>query len=756
MTGFTFAGSVGRRGDELAGPFPVDLGETRVVLDSPVGAATDRRGNVWAVDAGHNRLLVVDRAFERVLGVVGGPGDAPGEFDLPFRLAHHPREAAFYLTDLGNGRVQRLAYEYRDGLPRVTDARPFEAPGPFHPNGVATHAGAAGVRVFVSDEFYHEGDDLRGRVVVFDGDGRVRDSFRSVVAEGAGEEEGAGVPLYWPQGLAADGAGRVYVANTGYGILHDDGAGPMKYGTVVRAAPDGTAAPFAGRASPTLGDVPMPRDVATVGVGGESAAAGEIVVPDAATGRAYVFNGAGVAEGTLPAATDDDPSPYARREECVAVDRDPSAANWRFRGAVAVAPFRVPAVDDDHGDDPTPGALVAESLAHTVSAYALDVDRRAAERLASVGSPRDAPGRLAFPAGSALLDGRDDAGRAEGTAGDLAAWVADAGNGRVQRAPDLDPAADRATGPGLAPVALPASRFPFGVAVWPGNERGTRAGGDGERAPGGTAAGDRVFVSDYSVAYRDADDGGQIHVYERRPAERSGGGSGDSTGTGAGVELAHVTSFAPWGIGDGEAKLPRGMAVAPLDGDRARVYVADSGNARVGLWTYDRARDAVAFEGDRGGFGHFEGGFWNPADVAVGRRGVYVADENNNRVQRYADGDWTAFGRPGYDRASDDFLLPISVAAAGGYLFVVDLVTRTIKAFEEPPAGADPADGLPFVDAVRAFGGRPGEGELWLPYMLAVTERGGADGDRAFDLLLPDGSLNVAARYRWRPPGRPS
>lgn len=688
---FTFADSYGYRGGDLDAAVPVELDAVEFVFDSPVGTTRDERGNWWVADTGHNRLVVLDRGVETVLAVVDAVDATPARLDLPFRLAHHPDARTVYLTDIGNGRVLALDYAFRDGRPVVERARPLARPsGPFHPNGVAVHAYPDGVRVFVSDEFYHEGDDLRGRVVVFDADGDVVDTFRSVTWD-----DGEDVPLYWPQGVAVDDEGRVYVANTGYGVLYSDVA-PVKYATVVRADRRGRAEPFAGRAGPTLGEIPQPRDVAVVGVDGADAsvpwaavderAAGRILVPDAVSGRVYVFSGAGVAQGKLPGVDGDDPSPYARREEALPTHLEPEAARWRFGAPVSMTPPAAPKLPDDSGDDPTVAAFVTESLADTASTYALDVDRGTAERLASAGVARDGPGRLAFPVGTALLPD-------EGGPGTVV--VTDARNGRLQRAP---------VGGSLAPVDLSENRFPFGLAV---------LGGESPR----------LFVSDYTVAARERERP-QVHVY-------APGDDGFASGS-----LDHVAAFAPWGVGRGEAKLPRGMAVEPLDGGRARVYVADSGNGRVGVWTYDG--DVVSFDRDVGTFGHYEGGLWNPSDVAVGEGGVYVADENNNRLQRYADGDWTVLGEAGY--APDEFLLPISVAAHDGFLFVVDLVSRGLAVFVDD-------GGLRLVDAVSEFGGHPEDGELWLPYLVSVAD---ADGEGA-SLLVADASLNVAHRYTWRP-----
>ncbi|WP_436907608.1 NHL repeat-containing protein [Halosimplex marinum] len=737
---------------------PAPLGAVAPRLASPVGTAQDARNNVWIADTGHNRLLVVDDDLSRLLAVVGGAGSEPGRFDLPMRLAHHPTARAVYVADTGNGRIQRLDYAYDGDRPRVTAVDGFGAGDPFHPNGVVAHEYPDGVRVIAADEFYREGTDLRGRLVVFDEDGTVRRSVRAV-----GDDNPT--PLYWPQGLDVDDQGRIYVANTGYGVLHDGPTGPPKLATVVRCDRTGAAAPFEGRSDEVLAELPMPRDVAVVGSGVDA----QIFVPDAATGRVHVYTSVGIPDGVVPedgedirgnaaledgvgiphdggsrrgdgrrrrddAISDDDPISDA----AAISDDDPvpgeGGGQERFRGPVGIDGFAGVSVPDADADDPTLPVLTAEALAGRVGAYAVDIHAEDARRLGSVGAPRDRPGEFAVPTGSVVVADPD-------SPLDGCALVGDGANGRLGCI-DLadattntdDPAAatdgghvadaerDRdgaRAGGRVDPVALPATRFPFGLAYW----------------PAGTGGGGRLFVTDYTAHYRDADEVGQVHVYAVDEAPDDGTDCQS-------VELTLVDSFGSWGLGDGEVKLPRGVAVDPRGDGVARVWVADSANGRVAVWDYDRVLDGAEPLGDRGGFGHYDGGFWNPSDVAVGDRGVYVADENNNRLQRFDGEEWHPVGDPGYG-GGREFLLPISVAARDGRLFVLDLVSRSVRVFAED-GSVD--GGLRPVDERRAFGGDAAAGELWLPYLLSVGDGSDAPG---VDVVVPDSTLHVAHHFTW-------
>lgn len=715
MGGFSFQGSYGRRVRSSASSTPTTLADSSLRFASPVGTTQDDEHNVWIADAGHNRLVVVDEAMDRLLATVGGASTEPGSFNLPLRVAHHPTESAVFVADTGNGRIQRLEYAYdEDGeSPRITDASVFAAGDAFHPNGIALYEYWDGLRVIVADEFYHEGEDLRGRVVVFDADGTERQSFQAL-----GEENPT--PLYWPQGLDVDDEGRIYVANTGYGVLHDGLGGPAKLATVVRCTRTGEPAPFEGRSDEVLAELPMPRDVAVVGSGRDA----QLFVPDAATGRIHVYTSVGIADGVVPE-SDEDLHAHAALEDGVGLPHDGHDGHgdeWhenrpmqdRFRGPVGIRGVDGRTVEDSDADDPTLPVLVSEGLAQRVGAYAVDIHRESARGLDAVGAPRDGPDEFAVPTGSELVPSDDTGGPLAGSA-----LVADGANGRLQRLAldaDLEPAGS-ASSDSLAPIDLSATRFPFGVAYLPAG-----------------AAGGRLFVTDYTERYREEDDGGQVHVYAIRSGDES---AGDDT-----VDCSLVHSFAPWGLGEDEVKLPRGVAVDPLDDQRARVYVTDSFTGRLCVWEYDWVRDAAEPVVDRGGFGHFDGAFWNPSDVAVGERGVYVADENNHRIQRWDGEDWHAVGTPGYGDGHE-FLLPISVEAYDGYLFVLDLVTRAIEVFEED---ASAPGGLRPVDSMRSFGGDATAGDLWLPYLLSV---GDVSPDDGLDVIVPDSTLHAAQRYTW-------
>jgi hypothetical protein len=265
----------------------------------------------------------------------------------------------------------------------------------------------------------------------------------------------------------------------------------------------------------------------------------------------------------------------------------------------------------------------------------------------------------------------------------------------------------------VTPQSLSANRFPATVETWTPRTGETY-----------------LFVADYDADADEYDDERQIHCY--RLTEDG--------------EPEHVVGFGGWGYFGSDVRLPRGMSVEPLDGDRVRLHVADSLNGRVATWTVDCGGECVEHSGYYGGFGHDAGEFWLPSDVVVSDDARYVADRSNDRLQYDAGDGWKVLGEAGYGDDSGRFLLPTSLAMADGYLFVVDLVNRAIKVFETRPDGGIPATPL---DSFGTFGGMPAGGDLWFPAMATAIPT-----DDGVTVFLPDSVLNVVYRFQWTPPER--
>lgn len=213
-------------------------------MNSPVGIARDNYDHVWVCDTGNSRVLVFTADLDTLLHVIDTTRDAAAKADdqakrllMPFHLCPHPTEDVMYCTDMGNGRVvafsytaDSVAFKFAFGDQVSKNFVPLS-----DPNGITIIREADNKHyIYVADEFFHTGDDVRSRCVKFTLDGGFVLQFRTV------KDIDHTHDLLWPQGLASDSKGNLYLANTGYyEVLKIDTAWPVKDEVVV--APKETA-----------------------------------------------------------------------------------------------------------------------------------------------------------------------------------------------------------------------------------------------------------------------------------------------------------------------------------------------------------------------------------------------------------------------------------------------------------------------------------------------------------------------------------
>ncbi len=187
-------------------------------------------------------------------------------------------------------------------------------------------------------------------------------------------------------------------------------------------------------------------------------------------------------------------------------------------------------------------------------------------------------------------------------------------------------------------------------------------------------------------------------------------------------DRAFLTQWGSRGTEDGQLLAPNAITVAP-DGT---IYVSDEG--RDDIQQFDRDGRFLRVIGK---YGLDEGEFSTPAGVAVAGSGdIYVADYGNNRIQRFAaDGSHLgAWGKNGLD--AGQFNKPNDVAVDGaGRVYVVEDFNNRVQVFT--PEGQ-------FLTTIGGFG--DGLGELYDPLGIAVTPEGLAyvsdnDGVQAFRLV---------------------
>jgi DNA-binding beta-propeller fold protein YncE len=168
--------------------------------------------------------------------------------------------------------------------------------------------------------------------------------------------------------------------------------------------------------------------------------------------------------------------------------------------------------------------------------------------------------------------------------------------------------------------------------------------------------------------------------------------------------LEEAVTFGTWGREVGQMRCPGGLAVTD-----EFIYVADTGNDRV--QRFKRADGSAIASGK---YGHGDGDFLRPTDVAVDDTGfVYVSDTGNHRVVKL-DRDlkfvksWGDFGpHPGF------FSQPAGLAWDEGSLYVVDTDNHRVQVFDGP-GNRQHEWGL------HALLPREGEGKLHYPHGIAV------------------------------------
>ncbi len=186
-------------------------------------------------------------------------------------------------------------------------------------------------------------------------------------------------------------------------------------------------------------------------------------------------------------------------------------------------------------------------------------------------------------------------------------------------------------------------------------------------------------------------------------------GSGDP-------DAASVYVWGAWGTGSVRFRNPQAIAARTIDANTDRIYVADSGNNRIEIFTLTHGTPSLT-----------QVGSWtmpslssNPSGIAVAPDGspnagsVYVADTAHNKIVRFSSGgtvlgSWGSMGTlPG------QFKSPRGLACdAAGNVYVADTDNNRIQVF------------TPDGTFASQFGKKGSlEGELYLPRSVAVSAEG--------------------------------
>ena len=717
----------------------------------PHGLAVDGAGNVYVADYYNYaiRKIAPDGSVSTVAGSVGEPGSADGSgnaarFDKPVAVAVDAAGALF-VADSGNHTVRRVT---PDGAVTTLAGRPGEqgsADGSGRearfrsPSGVAVDGAG---NVYVADAGNHTVRKITSSGAVTTLAGKAELKGGSMVG-GFADGKGAAAKFKAPRGVAVDGAGNVFVADTENAVIR-------------KVLPDGTVKTLAGSAGSAgyangTGAVARFSGPQSVAVD----AGGNVYVTDAGNQVVRKVTSYGLA-ATVTNGLARFASPRG-----IAVDRQghvwvsdndaQTVSRIAAKGGVSV----VAGSPDRHGS--ADGAAAAARFSRPCGLASDGARLLVADSFNQTLRTVSAEGAVATLAGRAGVAGGSDgagtnatffwpAGVARDRAGNFV--VADSGNHTLRK---VDPGgrvtlfAGSAGSSGSADGAGSKALF-----AWPSDVAADRFG--------------NFFVADRGN-----------HVVRRVTA------AGEvSTVAGA----AGKAGFADGAGGAARFNTPSGVAVDAL-GD---VYVADTGNHAVRKIM--PGGEVTTLAGCGGMKGWMDGAgardrFNGPADLVLDAAGnLYVADRDNHMVRKVTpDGQVTTLGGQPNQMTVADGIGPDSRFAQpsglwlgeGGRLYVADACNNRIavgeprleerrvrtprragaraeaqavsSAVTEVPFGWEVFVGQPGVPGVDD--GRGGAARLSGPQGLALGPDGTlwvADGRaRSLRRVSPDGAVTTVA-----------
>ena len=650
-----YQSSIGRNNTENTPHTPFKLADhPEFTFNSPVGLCSDRYKRIWLADTANNRLIVLDKSMTRVLKVYGEPGEEQGQFNMPFRLLHHPEKPLIYVSDLANRRIQVLQYTKNLNIKAINV---FGNTGPQHehlqgPNGLTFCEG----KLCVADEFFVNKDG-GGRIAIFSESGEFINDIQTI--------SGATDPgLLWPQGISSDEQGRLYIANTGF------------Y-NIVRCDLSGNGIAFSATGTPEIEGLDVSRDVSIIN--------NILYVPGGSANHINRYSMDG--EALLPLGEFFAPIQVLAHpdNETHIIVTDPILASVSRYAVIDNAPLAMP-IQITGSARNNPGQLyfvtsaITEAIRpdktcstpHNTSVFSgyknpFDPFNWASNNLNFWEKSWDfftnSPFNNWLPQSTRPKNKREDA------------WLLDGANHQIKRAslcqgsPKLDAQAKAESLFPLMPGALGIDAFHPCVSI-----------------PGQLAPGTALFlVTNYLSGF--------VSVLQYNPYLD---------------DLVHFSFFAGFGSEPWQLKNPQGITVNDATGD---IYIADSGNNRIAHWRISK-NGIIGFINTYGEQGNGDGQFSGPSDVSVDQQGrLYIADQMNNRVQVLnSEGQYLyQFGKQGYGEDNDNFLLPTSIQATEEHIFINDLVNRSLKSFTH--------EGV-FVDSFSGLGAKPNTGQLWMPYLL--------------------------------------
>lgn len=642
------------------GGLPVNIPGTTASLTGPQSAvAADGAGNLYFVDG--NTVLKLN-ASTSTLTLVAGNGTAgysgdgglavSAQLNNPYGLALDGA-GNLYIADAGNNAIRMVAGG--SGSAVITTIAGTGTPGFQGDNGPAASA--------LLNSPYGLAVDGQGNIYFADsGNSRIRrisaGTITTIAGNGTAGFSGDNGPatnaeFNSPHGVATDSSGNVYVADTGNNRIRQISGGAI--GTV---AGNGTAG-FSGDAGPaTAAQLNVPCGVAVD-------SAGNLYIAEYYNNRIRKVSGSVIStvagKGTQGFSGDSGPAASAQLNNPFAVAVDGS-------GNLFIA---------DYGNDRirrVSAGTIATVAGSGTSGFAGDN-----------GSALSA--QMSGPSGVAL-----------DSSGDV--YVADLGNNRIRRV--------SGTGGSAAITTVAGS----------GN-----AGFSGDAGPSTSAQLNQpagVAVDSAGNLYIADSGNNRVRKVTGLPGSPAittvaGNGSAGSSGDGGAAT---------------SAELSQPMAVA-LD-STGNIYIADTGNSRVRkvagtTITTIAGTGTPGFGGDKGAATAAQ--LRRPAGVAVdGSGNVYIADTGNHRIRKISGGTITTVAGSGTAGYSGDngaataaqLNAPAGVAANGTNIYVADTANNLIRRV----SGAGTITTIAGGGSSLGDGGPATSGDLAAPQALAADGSG--------------------------------